>query len=55
MSQYAKAYVALATSVLAYWSTYAPASYNHWLPLIIGLLGSLGVFGVPNVTPPPSA
>jgi hypothetical protein len=52
MQKYRKAIVAGLTAILVGWSTYAPASYNHWLPLVIGVLGALGVYGVSNVTPP---
>jgi hypothetical protein len=52
MSKYNKAYTAVVAGLLSYWSTYAGSSYNHWLPLVVSLLGALGVYSVRNGTTP---
>lgn len=48
LSKYAKGYTAFVGAVLMFWSTYAPTSYSHWLPGVLGLLTAAGVVGVKN-------
>jgi hypothetical protein len=56
MSKYNKAIVSVVGALLTWYSTYAPKSYDHWLPLLLGVATALGVFGVKNsVTIPPAA
>ena len=53
---YNKAITAAVGAIIVWVTTYAPASYTHWLPLIVGVLTAVGVYQVPNIdasVPPP--
>lgn len=52
MSKYNKAWVALIGVLVTWAAAYAPASYSHWLQLLVGLLTALGVYQVANSAPP---